>query len=529
MQAVLYHRGPILTMEPGPRPEALLTRGGAIAALGDLSELSSLAPGARRVDLEGRTLLPAFLDPHSHITALAATLSLCQLGAANSFEQIGLALRAFAEARRLPPDAWVMGFGYDHNVLAERVHPTRQVLDRFFPRAPVLITHASGHMGVANSKALALMGVTAETPDPEGGRIGREADGRTPSGYLEELAFRQATAKVPMDRAADAAAALDAAQQIYLSRGITLIQDGLTGADEFQMLSAAAQAGVFTADVVGYADLKKAPELSSSPCWQTPVGGFRLGGWKIFLDGSPQGRTAWMLEPYQGGDGTYTGYPIYSDEEVTGFVRRALSDGAQLLAHCNGDAAAAQYIRCCRRAQEETGRAVRDIRPVMIHSQLVRPEQLAEMKELGILPSFFAAHLWYWGDIHVENFGARRAASISPLGAAERLGLPYTLHQDTPVIQPDMLESVWCAVNRVTRSGAVLGPEYRVSPCAALRAVTANAAYQYRMEGQRGTLAPGKAADLVLLDRDPTAVPPEDIRGIRVLETIKDGVRVFQA
>ncbi len=143
-----------------------------------------------------------------------------------------------------------MGFGYDHNVLAERAHPTRQVLDRFFPDAPVLITHASGHMGVANSKSLALMGVTAETPDPEGGRIGREADGRTPSGYLEELAFRQATAKVPMDRAADAAAALDAAQQIYLSRGITLIQDGLTGADEFQMLSAAARAGVFTADVV---------------------------------------------------------------------------------------------------------------------------------------------------------------------------------------------------------------------------------------------------------------------------------------
>ena len=129
----------------------------------------------------------------------------------------------------------------------------------------------------------------------------------------------------------------------------------------------------------------------------------------------------------------------------------------------------------------------------------------------------------------MENFGARRAASISPLGAAERLGLSYTLHQDTPVIQPDMLESVWCAVNRVTRSGAVLGPEYRVSPCAALRAVTANAAYQYRMEGRRGTLAPGKAADLVLLDRDPTAVPPEDIRGIRVLETIKNGVRVFQA
>lgn len=289
MQAVLYHGGPILTMEPGPRPEALLTRGGAIAALGALSELSSLAPGARRVDLEGRTLLPAFLDPHSHITALAATLSLCQLGAANSFEQIGLALRAFAEARRLPPDAWVMGFGYDHNVLAERAHPTRQVLDRFFPDAPVLITHASGHMGVAQLQVPGPDGRDGGDPRP-GGRThrpgGRRQDPQRLSGRAR---LPQATAKVPMDRAADAAAALDAAQQIYLSRGITLIQDGLTGADEFQMLSRRRPGRRLYGRCGGLRpDLKKAPDLSSSPCWQTPWAGFAWGAGRSFWTAPPR-------------------------------------------------------------------------------------------------------------------------------------------------------------------------------------------------------------------------------------------------
>lgn len=526
MQDTVYFGGPILTMEPGPAPEAVLVRDGVIIGTGPLSQFTS--QNAELIDLEGRALLPAFLDSHSHITALASTLDLCQLGAAGSWDDLALRLRDFAAEKSLPPDAWVMGFSYDHNVLAERAHPTRQVLDRYFPNTPVLVTHASGHMGVANSAALRFFGITADTPDPEGGRIGREPDGRTPNGYLEELAFRQASAKVPMDRSAGASAMLEKAQQVYFSHGITVIQDGITGEGEYAMLSAAADEGGLTADVIGYIDMKKAPRLAEAPYWRRSRNHLTLGGYKIFLDGSPQGRTAWMLEPYQGGEAAYTGYPIYTDDEVTSFVHTALAEGAQLLAHCNGDAAAAQFIRCCRRAQAETGLALRTIRPVMIHVQLVRRPQLAEMAELGIIPSFFAAHLWYWGDIHVENFGPQRAASISPLSEALRLNLPFTLHQDTPVIAPDMLESVWCAVNRVTRSGSVLGPEYCISVSDALRAVTVNAAYQYGLEATRGSLRAGKTADLVILDRDPTAVPPEEIREIKVMKTIISGRTVYK-
>lgn len=525
MRQTIYYGGPILTMEAGPVPEALLVSGDTITALGSLASLQAQAPGAELRDLGGHTLLPAFLDSHSHLTALASTLELCPLGAADSFAALGAALEEFAQAH---PQGWIMGFGYDPCVLAERAHPTRQVLDQLFPDRPVLLTHASGHMGVLNSTALTLCGVTPDSPDPSGGKIGREADGRTPSGYLEENAFRAACARAPAS-ASDPVELLRRAQEVYLSQGITFLQDGLTGGREYQMLSTAAAAGALTVPVVGYVDLTHPGNLTDSPHWLQERDHLKLGGYKIFLDGSPQGRTAWMLEPYLGGDVQDCGYPIHDDETVIGFVLQALEEGVQLLAHCNGDAAAAQFIRCCRATQERAGRPVRTIRPVMIHAQLVRREQLLEMSELGILPSFFAAHVWYWGDVHVENLGQSRANRISPLAWAAELGLPFTLHQDSPVIPPNMIESLWCATERITRSGTLLGPEQRISACAALKSVTVHAAYQYGQEACRGSLAYGKAADLVLLDRDPTAVPSRELRGLRVLETIRAGETVFRA
>ena len=277
----LFFGGSILTMEDAPAPEAVLVRDGKIAAAGPLAALTALAPGARRRDLEGCCLMPAFLDAHSHITALASTLGLCQLGAAGSFREIRTALQDYRAAH---PQGWTVGFGYDHNVLDERAHPTRQVLDECMPGVPVLITHASGHMGVASTAALEAMGITADTPDPEGGRIGREADGRTPNGYLEETAFLRIRAALPAPSRADACKALAAAEQTYLSHGIVLAQEGLADQGRYDLLASAR----LTVDTVGYADLKHDPDLAERP---------GIGGDKIFLDGSPQGRTAWMLEP----------------------------------------------------------------------------------------------------------------------------------------------------------------------------------------------------------------------------------------
>ena len=227
-----------------------------------------------------------------------------------------------------------------------------------------------------------------------------------------------------------------------------------------------------------------------------------------------------------GKDG-YAGYGTLSDEELLARCRRALREGRQLLAHCNGDAAAGQYIRVFNRAMGELDDAP-DIRPVMIHAQLVGQDQLPRMKELGMIPSFFVAHVYHWGDVHLENFGPQRAANISPAAAAGALGIPYTFHQDASVIEPNMLETIWCAVNRVTKQGVSLGPQQRVSALDAVRAVTIHAAHQYFEEHQKGSLAAGKHADFVILSADPTAVPPMQIRNIEVLATIKDGQCIFE-
>lgn len=528
VKACLYTNGTILTMEPALAAEAVLTVDGRIHRIGTLDEVRLDAPaGTKVVDLEHHVLMPAFLDPHSHITAYAQTLSLVQLEGAAGFDEILERIRIFREEKRLRPGEWISGFGYDHTALKEQAHPTRRLLDRAAPENPVIIAHASGHMGVLNTAALQALGITAGTPDPEGGVIGREEDG-SPSGYLEETAFTSHTARIPQPTLEQLGRQLDAAQRVYLSHGITTVQDGLTRRPEWAILSSMAQAGRLNTDVVAYADMKDSRELfAAHPEYARGYRGrLRLGGYKIFLDGSPQGRTAWMTQPYENGDDGYRGYPIYADDEVDAFVRTALGENRQLLAHCNGDAAADQLIGAFERVLG--GRRPVDIRPVMVHAQLLRRDQLSALRSLGMIPSFFVAHTYYWGDVHIQNFGLARASAISPAASALREGLPFTFHQDTPVLPPDMLTAVGCAVTRTTRSGRMLGEEERLRPLDALRAVTVNAAYQYFEEDRKGSLRVGKLADFVLLDENPLTAAPEQIRNIRVLRTVKEGVTVYE-
>ena len=261
VKACLYTNGTILTMESTLAAEAVLTVDGRIHRVGTLDEVRLDAPaGTKEVDLEHHVLLPAFIDPHSHITAYAHTLSLVQLEGAAGFDELLERIRAFREEKRLGPGDWISGFGYDHTALKEQAHPTRRLLDRAAPENPVVIAHASGHMGVLNTAALQALGITADTPDPDGGVIGREEDG-SPSGYLEETAFTSHTARIPQPTLEQLGRQLDAAQRIYLSHGITTVQDGLTKQPEWAILSSMAQAGRLTADVVAYADMKDSREL----------------------------------------------------------------------------------------------------------------------------------------------------------------------------------------------------------------------------------------------------------------------------
>lgn len=522
----LYFGGPILTMEdPVPR-QALLEQGGKILAVGSLEELTVLAGDCRQIDLQGHCLLPGFIDPHSHFTTLGTALTSCDLTGSASPGEIVDRLRRFLQQHPPADGGWVVGFGYDNNLLPGAAHPTRQLLDQVSYTVPVLISHASGHMGAANSAALAAMGLTAATPDPEGGLYGRTADGQL-SGYMEERAFTAAGAAVPPPAAELLVGSLLRGQEIYLQNGITTAQDGMTGQKELALLRLLAERQQLKLDVVGYVDLANFPDLLA----QTPAysGGYRhhlrLGGYKIFLDGSPQGRTAWLSAPYLGGDGHYCGYPIHTDEQVRRLVQKSLDDGRQLLCHCNGDAASQQYIEAF---QAVLGQKSCPTRPVMIHAQTVRDDQLAQMAPLGMIASFFTAHTYYWGDVHLKNLGPARAGHISPAVSAIENGVVYTFHQDTPVLPPDMIDTLWCAVNRTTRAGVVLGPDQKLSTYQALEGITKNAAYQYFEERQKGTLAPGKLADMVILSQDPLQLPGDELRRLQVLATCKEGRWVYQ-
>ena len=516
----LYTGGTILTMEDKrPYAEALLEADGRILAVGDAHALDGA--DVRRVDLCGGTLMPAFIDPHGHLSSVANGMLEVDLTGCTTWADIASRIRQHIEDHHVPEGAWLRASGYDHNALKETQHPPLDMLDAAAGGRPLMVTHQSGHMGLFSSAALTALHVTAETPAPEGGRIGL-AGGRL-TGYMEENAFLHYQRMVPLPDVPQLIDAYRRAERYYRQHGIITVQDGMV-VEQLLPIYQALQAADLPRHIRVAAYAGEADWDSWAVAFPASVGrwhrGLRLAGMKIFLDGSPQGRTAWMRQPYADETG-YAGYPTMTDEAVTRVMRRCAEQSIQLLAHCNGDAAAEQMLRCAAQVQAETGR-LSAIRPVMIHAQLLGPDQMPKLKALGIIPSFFAAHVYHWGDVHRQHFGEERAAHISPAGTALRCGLPFTFHQDTPVLPPDIPETLWCAVCRQTASGATLARgEEGVPIWDALKAVTIHAAHAYFEEAEAGTLAPGKRADLVVLDRDPLRTPPERLRDIRVLETFR--------
>lgn len=532
----LYYNGQILTLStptpPSHNPEAVLIKDGRIAKVGALEELEAAASSdVKKVDLAGRCLLPAFIDPHSHFVMNAKMALYADLSDCSSFADIIRVLKEYIRKNAVTKDQAVIGFGYDHNFLKEQAQPDKRVLDQVSTEIPILILHVSAHLACANSAALALAGMDENTLDVTGGLIERLPGGREPSGYVEEMGVRLLQGAVAGRVSQDSSRMYDAIQTMYLEHGVTTAQDGATASEDMKTLDWMAENKMLKLDVVAY------PQLSTGGAalmeaygetYRTYRNRVKIGGYKLVLDGSPQGRSAWMTEPYLGGEEGYCGYPWMTDEEVEEHMMRAVSENRQILVHCNGDAAGDQFLNAYEKALEKT-KNTNDLRPVMIHCQTVRNDQLDRMAKIGMIASIFIGHVWFWGDIHVKNFGEKRGNHISPARDALDRGVKVNFHQDTPVTKPDMLHSVWCAVNRLSRGGNVIGEDQRISAYEALKAVTIDAAYEYFEEHEKGSIEEGKRADLVILDRSPLEVPPMEIRDIRVLETIKDGETVYTA
>lgn len=514
--------------------EAVAVRGERIEAVGGSDEIRRLITADTVVhDLNGRSLLPGFIDAHGHfpgsgLRILSADLNSPPIGGVRSIGELQAALRDLAE--RQPGDGWLLGMGYDDTLLGEARHPTRQELDAVSAQRPILIVHISGHMGVANSAALAAVGIDDSTPNPDGGVIVHDAQG-VATGLLQETALDDIRTMAMDFSPLDFLRMVDDASAEYLSLGVTTAQSGGIDARMLQGMSLFSKLGRIPLRLELWPLWNQlAPQLLSGEINAADFESDRLrvGAVKFITDGSIQGYTGFLAHPYHTpyhGDADYRGFPTMSSAELDAQMLRFHRAGMQLALHGNGDAAIGAILDGYAKAQQQHHRD--DARPIVIHAQMAREDQLDRMVELGVTPSFFSAHTYYWGDRHRDIFiGPERAQRISPTRSAVQRGLPFTVHLDTPVVPMNPLLLLWSTVNRETASGAVLGAEQQVSVMQALRAMTADAAWQIHREHEIGSIEPGKFADLVLLSDDPRQ-RPQAIRDIQVEATYIGGRRYF--
>lgn len=538
----IYFGGDIITVNDAqPTAEAVAVKDGKILAVGALDDLNDANRGrsTRLVDLQGKTLLPGFIDPHSHfINGMAmedqANVTAPPVGPASTAGEIVTELQRFAQAKGKKPGDMILGYGYDDNMLPGDHPLTRDDLDPAFPDNPVIVLHVSTHGAVLNSAALQMFGISAATPTPPGGVIARKPGTQEPTGLLMETAWIPIHEKLPAAPQDQEAKQIKYAQDLYAAAGVTTAQDGASMEPQVAVLQRAAERGDLFIDVISYAfvgDLVAVLKDHPPATFGRYANHLKLGGCKILADGSPQGKTAFFTTPYltggPGGETDWRGEPTFPQDMLNGMFKTCYDNGLQVIAHANGDAGIDALLQGHQSAARDS--LNKDRRTVVIHSQFVRNDQLQKYVDYGMIPSFFTEHTFFFGEAHVKNRGLEQASFISPMKTAMTMGLRPTNHTDFSVVPVDQMMVLWSAVTRKMRDGQVLGPNERVSVMDGLKAITINAAYQYFEDGQKGSLEPGKLADLVILDKNPLTVPTDDIRAIRVLETIKEGRTIYTA
>ncbi len=525
----------VLTMNEGSAvAEAIYVERDRIALVGSREEIGERISSDTEVhDLGGRTVIPGIIDAHGHFPGSGLAnqgpdLASPPVGDITSIDQLVERVRAFATDT--PKGDWILGFQYDDTLVAEKRHPTRHDLDRASTDHPIVAMHVSGHLAVANTLALELAGIDRDTEDPAGGVIRREASG-DPDGVLEETA-RDAVTQMAMDFSIpDFFDMIAHASDEYASAGITTAQSGLAPRFMVDGLYFASKLGRIPMRLEVWADpelgLQMARGEFDASGYQSDD--FRLGAVKIVHDGSIQGYTGYLSEPYHvpfKGDADYRGYPIMEREELAELVRELHEADLHIAIHGNGDAAIDDIIYALETAQAAHRRS--DPRTIVIHAQMARDDQLDRMKEHGLTPSFFVAHTYYWGDRHRDIFmGPERAGRMSPAATSIDKGLRFSIHLDTPVVPMEPMLLVWSAVNRKSTSGQTIGAAQRISPMQALRAVTIDAAWQIHREAELGSIEAGKLADLVVLSDNPLD-RPDSIRDIEVLRTVVGGRTIYE-
>ena len=518
---------------------AVAVAGQNIVATGPAKEILKLKTSSTRViELGDNALVPGFIDAHGHMTIVAKLTEMIDLasppvGRVENINDIVALVKSKIDKQQLAPGTWVLGFGYDDSLLEEKRHPNRDDLDRASLDHPVMLTHVSGHLATVNSAALQQQNIDQNTSNPPGGVVRRRPGSREPNGVMEETAMGLFSRNLlaPIDDEKFEHLVRQTIKR-YVGYGITTIQDGGANMSDIERLRVSAKRESYAADVVVFpwSNFFDDGQLAAIEAESSYTNGLRLGGVKFGLDGSPQGRTAFLSQPYNEGPAgaapDYRAYPTYPAEKFNPKIAQLIERRIPTLVHANGDAAIDMLINGVAAALDN--REPPDHRTVIIHAQLMRKDQLESTKRLGLVPSYYSAHPFFWGDWHRRSFGEKRAAFISPAAETARMQIPFTIHNDAPIVPPDMMRLMWIAVNRKTRSDYVLGPDQRLTPMQALHAITLGAAYQYFEEDKKGSITQGKQADLVILERNPLLANPDTLKDISIVETFARGQSVFK-
>lgn len=515
----------VLTVNPAqPTAQAILIRNNRIAAIGDQqSVLKQASSAAQVIDLEGRTVTPGFIDAHSHfpvsgLSAVSVNVAPPPVGPGVSKVAVLQRIAQAVPQQVAGDDAdFILGFNYDNTAFDNPAHPTRTELDAVSNGYPVYLWHSSGHLGVANSAALKRLGIDEFSPAIKGGQRIKDDNGQL-TGLLLENSAPSLARLVQQLSWPDRWKIVSAARDDYLAAGVTSLQNGYASMAMHRLLHGLHKLGVVPQRVKTWLAHNK---LASSEQRHFPPNTTI----KIIVDGSPQGLTAFLTEPFRvpAFGPNNAGFPIFTQSVLNAVVLRYHRLGYQLALHGNGDAAIDQIIHAVEAAQLAEPRE--DPRHLLVHAQLVRPDQLQRMNAIGLSPTFFTAHTFFWGDWHRQTLGEARAAGLSPAASARKSGLRFSLHADTPVTPMNIFTMMWAASERQTRSGLVLGPVERIDRAAALRAVTLDAAWQAFREHEVGSLEVGKLADLVVLSENP--ITALDIRQVVVEQTWIGGQRHY--
>ncbi len=536
--ASVYFNGDILTME-GDKPqyvEAVVVKGKKIAYVGNMRDALTEA-GANPVinDLQGQTLIPGFIDAWGHFTLIAQNTLGVNLGYFSKkppHTTQELIDRLKAEAR--PFNGWIIGAEYADAFLTDGPLTITQ-LDKAFPNQPVFVNNISTLTGIVNSAGLKKLGITKSTKvvqgmipiDPKTGKLTGELIGN-PNISATAKVFGKYSQDLMMET-------YRKAEKIYASNGFTTAQSYETTPEDIRNMRQAVDRNVISLDLIALPTYDVVDQLlATNPKYPFGIytrgdGGFKVAGILVSTDGAPQLRLAYFTKSYVDTTGfpkDWRGMAVATQDLVNHYAKLAYEKNIQYYGYSNGDAGIDMTLSAIAKAIKETG-LTEDRRTAIAHSFFIRDDQLDQYKTNKILPQFMPNHIWMYGDVYRKILGEDRAGNMVPLNLASIKGMQFGIHNDTPSSGPSALFTIWTAVNRKTYAGTTLGPDQRIDPYIALRGFTSVAAYQYKEEASKGSIATGKLADMVLLDRNPLKVDPIEIKDIQIVKTIKNGKDLY--